>query len=121
MKNKFLTLTVGSFLLISPLAQADKDADNSKINMRDRSSNELTADNQSNSSRDIEITRKIRRKLMQDERISTYGKNIKVITTKGEITLKGPVKSRLERVLVESHAREVAGFKNVKNQLSVKK
>jgi osmotically-inducible protein OsmY len=121
MKIKFLSLFAGLTFLTSPMLYGGTKLDNSKINQRDRTHKELTADDQSNDPRDIEITRKIRQKLMEDERISTYGKNVKVITRKGEITLKGPVKTKLEKALIETHATKVAGFKHVNSELSIKK
>ena len=64
--------------------------------------------------------RKIRRAIVSDKSLSTYGHNVKVIAQHGKVTLKGPVHSDDERKNIEAKAVEVAGAENVINQLSVK-
>jgi hyperosmotically inducible periplasmic protein len=82
--------------------------DNTKTNQRDRSDAQ-TADQQSNSASDIEITRQIRKALVHDKSLSTYGHNVKIITQQGVVTLKGPVKSEQEKEEIELKATQVAG------------
>jgi len=45
---------------------------------------------------DVELTRKIRERLMNDPTLSTYAENITVVTLKNTVTLKGMVKTFLE-------------------------
>jgi len=78
-----------------------------------------TADQQSNNSADLSITKQIRQAIVGDKSLSTYAHNVKVITTNGVVTLKGPVRSDEEKQAVADKAIAVAGSSSVKNQLSV--
>jgi len=93
--------------------------DNSKVNQQDRSTAEPTADQQKNNKTDLEITRDIRRSLMNDKSLSTYAHNVKIITQHGKVTLKGPVRSDDEKDSVEAKAVQVAGRANVNDQMTV--
>ena len=97
------------------------DADNTKVNKRDTAKHEVTADQQSNSKADVEVTRAIRQAIVKDSSLSTYAHNIKIITVGGKVTLKGPVKSVEEKSKAESLATACAGVTKVENQLSVKR
>ncbi|SRR5258706_9925020 len=119
---KWITpLAVLLAMLSSPVrsAHAQTPADNTKVNARDRAKGAATADQQKGNATDRELTRKIRRALMQDKTLSTYAHNAKVIAQGGQVTLKGPVRSDDERNIVESKAIEVAGAVHVTNQMSV--
>jgi len=94
-------------------------ADNTKVNKRDRNKSEPTAGQQSNAKADRELTRKIRQALVKDKDLSTYAHNIKVITSGGAVTLKGPVRSEDEKKAVEAKAAEVAGGASITSQLEV--
>lgn len=93
--------------------------DNSKVNQQDRATAEPTADQQKNNKTDLEITREIRRSLMNDKSLSTYAHNVKIITQHGKVTLKGPVRSDDEKNAVEAKAVQVAGRANVTDQMTV--
>jgi hyperosmotically inducible periplasmic protein len=62
----------------------------------------------------------IRKAIMADKTLSTYGKNVKVIAQHGKVTLKGPVHTAEERKNIEEKAVQIAGAGNVMNQLAVK-
>jgi hyperosmotically inducible protein len=94
-------------------------ADNTKVNQRDRNRNEVTADQQKQNTPDIELTRNIRRALVKDDSLSTYAHNVKIITQNGNVTLKGPVRSDVEKEQIEKKALELAGQGHVSNQLDV--
>ena len=94
--------------------------DNSKVNKRDRKKSEPTADQAKNNLSDREVMRQIRRAVVSDKSLSTYGHNVKIISRHGKVTLKGPVKSDDEKQTVEQYARKVAGDENVTNELTVK-
>jgi hyperosmotically inducible periplasmic protein len=87
----------------------EQPADNTKVNERDRSKAEPTADQQKENSSDRELARQIRRSLVKDKSLSTYAHNVKVIVQNGTVTLKGPVRSDEEKRTVEAKAAEVAG------------
>jgi hyperosmotically inducible protein len=78
-----------------------------------------TADQQKMNPSDRAITQKIRKAIHHDKSLSTYGRNIKIFTQKGKVTLRGPVRSEEERRNVEAKAASVAGQENVSNQLEV--
>ena len=79
-----------------------------------------TADQQSEGTSDLEITRKIRKSLIADKSLSTYGHNVKIITQSGAVTLKGPVHSEEEKQAIASKAAEIAGQDKVTDQLTIK-
>lgn len=94
--------------------------DNTKKNLPTNHHDANRADQQSNSSTDVELTRKIRQSLTQDKSLSTYAHNVKIITRNGVVELKGPVRSQSEKDTVEAKATEIAGASKVKNELTVK-
>ena len=100
--------------------QAAPAVDNSKVNERDRSKNEPTADQQKDNRSDRDITQQIRRSIWKDKSLSTYAHNVKIIAQNGMVTLKGPVRSEEEKRAVEAKANEVAGAEKVTSQLEVK-
>jgi osmotically-inducible protein OsmY len=113
-------LAVG--LLVSP-AQATVEhqtaPDNTKVNARDRQKAQKTADQQGSSSADLETTRQIRKAILADKSLSTNAHNVKIITTDGVVTLKGPVTTEAEKKAIETKATEVAGAGKVKSQIAV--
>lgn len=68
---------------------------------------------------DRAVTQKIRKAIHEDQSLSTYAHNIKVITQDGKVTLRGPVRSEEEKNDLEAKAVSVAGQENVTNQLDV--
>lgn len=104
-----------------PTAQQSSPAvDNSKVNERDRSKNEPTADQQKDNHSDRDITQQIRQSIMKDKSLSTYAHNVKIIARDGMVTLKGPVRSEEEKKVIETKAAEVAGQDKVTSQIEVK-
>lgn len=92
--------------------------DNSGVN---KSQNQkMTADNQSGHTSDREITAQIRKSIVGDKSLSTYGHNVKIITKDGSVTLKGPVHSDDEKKTIEGKAVAVVGQDKVNDQLTVK-
>lgn len=111
-------------LLLSALAfgavdKSKTDKDNTRVNKRDREATELTADNQTSSTSDMNMTRRIRQEIMKETSFSTYAQNVKVITVGGKVTVKGPVRSEQELSTIMKLARQVAGAMNVKNEMAV--
>ena len=102
-----------SLCLSSFAAQAP---DNTKVNKRDGTA---TADQQKGNRTDIEITRDIRRAITKDKNLSSYAKNIKIITQNGYVTLRGPVRSEEDKKAIEAKANEVAGATHVKNEIEI--
>ena len=94
--------------------------DNTKKNLPTNHHDANRADQQSNSSNDAELTRKIRQSLTQDKSLSAYARNVKIIIRNGVVELKGPVRSQSEKDAVEAKATEIAGASKVKNEITVK-
>jgi hyperosmotically inducible protein len=78
-----------------------------------------SADDQKMNPTDRAITQKIRKALHEDNSLSTYAHNVKIITQDGKVTLRGPVRSEDEKSNIEAKAVAVAGQGNVTNQLEV--
>jgi hyperosmotically inducible protein len=122
MKRILLALTFLSALSLSALAADDQKTkpDNTATNERDRSGETKTSGDQSNNSADLKITQAIRQAIMKDSALSATAKNIKIITTNGQVTLRGPVKTAQEKAKVDQLARSAAGGAQINDQLDVK-
>jgi hypothetical protein len=72
-----------------------------------------TAEDQSKKENDLEITRQIRREIMNSDDLSTRAQNLTVITEEGKVTLRGTVPSANEKTKVVDMARSVNGVSNV--------
>lgn len=94
-------------------------ADNSGRNERDRNDATKTSGDQSESEADRTISQNIRKAVVADDSVSTNGKNVKIITADGTVTLRGPVKSEQEKTNIGAKAQQVAGVKKVDNQLEI--
>ena len=126
MKTLILCLTL--LLSLTALAADEKAAikneptvaaDNSGTNKRDSSVVEMTAEDQSNSPEAIEITRKIRADLNKNDSLSTYAKNVKIITSGKLVILKGPVRSADEVTTIRKAAVAAAPKYKIQNELEV--
>ena len=96
-------------------------ADNTGKNARDRSGDTLTTGDQSATEQDVTITQRVRKAIVADEDLSMNAHNVKVITTGGIVTLRGPVNSAGEKAKIAAAAQRVAGVKRVDDQLEVVK
>jgi osmotically-inducible protein OsmY len=94
-------------------------ADNTAVNRRDTTPNALLPTDQGNNQRDLDITAEIRQRILRNSGMSIKGQNVKVITTGGKVTLRGPVASDAERKLIEQIARDVAGPDHMASDLEV--
>ncbi|MEO5715813.1 MAG: PRC-barrel domain-containing protein [Luteolibacter sp.] len=96
-----------------------QNADNTALNARDRDGRSLTPFDQGNDQADIDTTARIRSRIIASKGISFNGKNIKIMTKNGHVTLRGPVDKDGERLLIEDIATRFARIGNVDNQLEV--
>ena len=94
-------------------------ADNTGKNERDRNDATKTAGDQSENEADRKITQEVRKSIVGDDKLSTNAQNVKIITNDGQVTLRGPVKTEDEKKAIEGKAKQVAGVKNVDNQLEI--
>ena len=93
------------------------DADNTHRNKDYKA--QRTAGEQSNATRDVDRTAEIRRAVVDDDKLSTDAKNIKIVTVDGSVTLTGPVASSIEKALVLRKAIAIAGAENVRDDLTI--
>jgi osmotically-inducible protein OsmY len=68
---------------------------------------------------DRALTQTIRKAIHHDKSLSSYGRNIKIFTQHGKVTLRGPVQSEEEKGNLEAKAARAAGQENVSNELKV--
>src|SRR5215471_16713645 len=111
-------LVLGSLIYVCPgigFSQQTPAPDNTKANQQQGA----TADQQSNSASDRQLTQQVRKAIMDDSSLSTYAHNVKVVTQNGQVTLSGPVRSDSEKQAIEAKAAEVAGKDKVVSQLTV--
>jgi hyperosmotically inducible protein len=92
---------------------------NSGVNVRDRASGAMTAGQQSSAKSDVELTREVRRSVVKDDQLSMMAHNVKIVSSSGTVTLRGPVKTREEKTVIGHKARTIAGKGMVDNQLEV--
>jgi hyperosmotically inducible protein len=114
-----VVLAAGTVAIAQDTPQSPS-SDNTKTNERDRNPSQPTADQQKENRPDREITRDIRRAIMQDKSLSSYAHNVKVISQNGAVTLKGPVRSEEEKSAIEAKAAEIVGKDKLTSQLEVK-
>jgi osmotically-inducible protein OsmY len=93
--------------------------DNTGRNVRDRGGDTVTPSDQSNKKADLHLTQQIRKAIMADKSLSTNAKNVKIITTNGLVTLRGPVNTPQEKATIEAKAQGIAGTNNVESQLEI--
>ena len=105
---------------VNPRTDKKQDANNSGRNVRDRNNQTLTPGDQSNNPADRETTRQIRKAIIAAKDMSLSGRNVKIVTTSGKVTLRGPVASDQEKQTISDLAAKVVGAQNVDNQLEVK-
>ena len=99
---------------------ARTEPDNTARNVRDRSNNSVTPFDQGSDKTDVATTAQIRREIIANKSMSVNARNVKIITNKGQVTLRGPVSTAEEKRLIGDIAVRVARLENVDNQLEVK-
>ncbi len=110
-------LLFGGIAVATPAHSQTQTAPDNSANNKGQ---QATADQQSGHMSDRDLTAKIRRSLVADKSISTYGHNVKIITQNGAVTLKGPVDSDEEKQAIDAKAAAVVGQDKVTDQLTVK-
>jgi hyperosmotically inducible protein len=104
---------------VAGFAQQRTAPDNSKRNQQDQNTDRPTADQQSENAADRQLSQQIRQAIVGDKSLSTYAHNVKIITQDGQVTLRGPVRSKEEKRIVESKAAEIAGAGKVTSELQI--
>jgi hyperosmotically inducible periplasmic protein len=119
MKRRIVTLALALGFSATVATAGNYPAENTGKNVRDKAGDTLTAIDQSNDPKDLEITQEVRKAIVADDALSTNAKNVKVITVGGVVTLRGPVNSVEEKTTVANKAKVVAGVSRVDNQLEI--
>lgn len=125
LKVSQLLLPLGSLvfcvsLMAAPIPRTQDNQQNAPDNTKkNKDQTSPTADQQKMNPADRAITQKIRKAVHDDNSLSTYAHNIKIITQDGKVTLRGPVRSEDEKSNLQSKAVAVAGEANVTNQLEI--
>ena len=96
-----------------------EDADNTRLNRRDRNDASVTPTDQSNSSSAVDLVARIRQAIVDDSNLSVKARNVKVVANNGMVTLRGPVANAQEKARVEQDAASVRGVTHVDNQLDI--
>jgi len=96
-----------------------QDADNTAKNQPDEAPSATTADQQQNGKSDLDLTASIRRSIVADGSLSTYGHNVKIVVQNGVATLKGPVRSEEEKEAIAAKAANVVGQDHVVDQMEI--
>lgn len=99
---------------------AAREVDNTARNVRDRTGDTVTPFDQGNSSADLDTTAQIRKLVLALDNLSINGKNVKIITVNGQVTLRGVVNSEDEKHQIADAAAKVAAADKIENQLEVK-
>jgi osmotically-inducible protein OsmY len=95
------------------------DADNTERNERDRNTNRLTPGDQGENEIDRTITQQIRQQVVGRDDLSMSAANVKIITVRGVVTLRGPVRSEQEKATIAALAERVTNVQRVDNQLEI--
>lgn len=104
----------------APGTPAPTPPDNTAVNERDASGATKTPIDQDENQADVERTAEIRKRILAAPEMSIYAREIKVITSQGKVTLRGPVNTEAERETIVRIATEVAGAGNVQDEIDVK-
>lgn len=113
--------TAGVYRAYKQEAYLGRDSDNAGRNSRDRSGQTLTPLDQGGNVNDVTLTQQIRKAVVGTDGLSVNAKNVKIITVKGRVTLRGPVGNNEEKGIITAIATRVAGASNVDDQLEITK
>ena len=98
---------------------ATADADNTARNERDRNAATQVPTDQAENEADRAISANVRKAVVGDDSLSINAQNIKIVTSNGNVTLRGPVKTDREKEAIEAKAKQVTGVHSVTNLLEV--
>jgi hyperosmotically inducible periplasmic protein len=99
---------------------ANEALEDTQRNVRDKAGTTLTPDDHSQTEGDINITAGIRKAVVNDESLSINAHNVKIITSNGVVTLRGPVESKAESMRLQQIAKKMSGVVRIDNQLDIK-
>lgn len=121
---KRMQLLLPSVFIALTLAACSK-SDNSQSNvsndrqMASKSDRGVTASDQPENDTDRTIIQQIRQALTSDSSLSMSAQNVTVVSSNGNVTLRGGVKDESEKQKIAAAATQVSGVTNVDNLLTV--
>ena len=116
---KLKTILFGFISLVVLIAVADQADDRLETNIKDRMQNLSSIDQkQPKELKDSAITKEIEDNL-KNSTLSDYGRNVKVISAHGQVTLKGLIPSHQEEAIILEKVRSVAGVKTIFNEMKI--
>jgi len=113
-----------SLFIVLMLAACSK-SDNSRSSAANdrqpasRTDRGVTASDQPENDNDRKIIQEIRQALTSDDALSVGGKNVTVVSSNGNVTLRGSVKDDAEKQKIATAATRVSGVTKVDNLLTV--
>ncbi|MGZ5007290.1 MAG: BON domain-containing protein [Methylobacter sp.] len=117
------TITTGSAQAAQNTAiylAAGSAVENTERNVRDKQGTTLTPEDQKETKSDVKLTAHIRKAVVADKSLSVNAKNVKIISRKGVVTLRGPVESEAESTKLQQIAKQTRGAVQVNNELEIK-
>jgi hyperosmotically inducible periplasmic protein len=111
----FVSLSMGSVASAAEPPKADNTAQNEGAMRKDA----VTAEKQGNRKSQVKVLAEVRKSIMAEKELSMDAKNVKILFSKGLVTLRGPVDSESEKTKVEEVAKGCSGVTAVKNLLTV--
>jgi len=110
-----LNFVLPSFPSLADAPKADNTAQNRGATRQDAT----TAEKQKNDKSDVSVLAELRKSIMAQQDLSMDAKNVKILYSKGRVTLRGPVDSADEKTKVEELAKGCGGVTSVKSMLSI--
>jgi hyperosmotically inducible protein len=120
MKN-FANLAIMLSLLAlnnAAIAEGPK-ADNSAQNKGATKKNAVTAEKQKSPKDQVTVLTEIRKNIVDDSTLSMNAKNVKILYSKGIVTLRGPVDSDAEKTAIEADVKKCDAVGSIKNLMTV--
>lgn len=102
-------------------APATNSPTNTGVNVRDQNAppGREPITGQDENPEDVKRTAEIRRRVVAEPDFGVNARNVKIMTSKGAVLLRGPVDKASEKEKIVSIAKEVAGAGNVTDELDV--
>ena len=112
-------LVVSMSSMAVAIAKEAPKADNSAQNEGAMRNDAVTPQKQGNSKSEVTVLAEVRKSVMAEKELSMDAKNVKILYSKGLVTLRGPVDSEEEKAKVQKLAKACSGVTSVKNMLTV--
>jgi hyperosmotically inducible protein len=120
MKNFATFAAMVSLIALNNAAFADgPKADNSAQNKGATEKNAVTAEKQKSPKDQVNVLAEIRKSIVNDSELSMNAKNVKILYSRGIVTLRGPVDSDAEKAAIEADVKKCDAVGSIKNLLTV--